>query len=147
MLVETKFLGEVEVEDSKVFVFEGGLPGFHNLTKFVIVPIEQDSPFVLLQSTEDKDVGFVLSFPFAFKPDYTFELSEQDMDDLNVEDQTEVVTYAIVTLKDSLANSTINLLAPIVLNMKKMLGKQIVLQDSKSYSLRYPIRELEGSAK
>lgn len=147
MLVETKLLGEVVIEEKNIFTFEQGLPGFFDLKKFAIVPIEQDSPFVVLQSIEDKEIGFVLALPFAIKPDYAFDLSEDDLEDLQIEKQEDLLTYGIVTLQESIANSTINLLAPIILNTTKMIGKQIVLQDNKAYPLRYPIGALEGSAK
>lgn len=50
-------------------------------------------------------------------------------------------------MKETLKDSTINLLAPLVINLTEKCGKQIVLHDNKSYPLRYPLDSLEGSAK
>lgn len=147
MLVATKLLGDVEIQESDIITFKQGLLGMEQLNQFTILPIEKDLPFLLLQSVEDCDVSFVLAYPFAFKPDYAYEISEEDREQLHIEAEQDVVTYAIVTLNDSWANSTLNLLAPIVLNVKEQLGKQIVLQNSAGYSLRYPIESSEGSAK
>ncbi|MEK4698575.1 flagellar assembly protein FliW [Solibacillus sp. FSL R7-0668] len=147
MKVETKLLGEVEVQESDVVTFEQGLLGLQDLKKYTLLPIEQDLPFLLLQSLDDAEVSFVLAYPYAFKPDYTFEISDEDRELLKIEAEMEVVTYAIVTMNDSWATSTMNLLAPVVINVKEKLAKQIVLQTSEAYSLRHPIGTSEGSGK
>lgn len=147
MLVETKLLGEVEVQESDIITFEQGLLGLQDLKKFTLLPIDQDLPFLLLQSLDDVEVSFVLAYPYAFKSDYVYEISEEDREALNIEAAEQVLTYAIVTMNDTWETSTMNLLAPIVLNMKQKLAKQIVLQTSEAYSLRHPIGTSEGSGK
>lgn len=149
MLVNTKFLGEVEISESDILTFENGLPGFPDNKKFALLSLDADLPLALLQSTEEAAISFVVAFPFAFKPDYVFDLSEEDKEELQIEKEEDVLTYAIVTLKETFNQSTLNLLAPLVININKKLGKQIVLQDSKVYPLRHTIGSatLEGSAK
>ncbi|MBD8025411.1 flagellar assembly protein FliW [Ureibacillus sp. Re31] len=147
MKIETKFLGEVEINDKDIFTFEYGLPGFPDLQKFVLLPIDGDLPLAVLQSTEKAEIGFVVAYPFAFKKDYEFDISDEDKEDLKIEKEEDVIVYSIVTLKETFLESTLNLLAPIVFNVNKKLGKQIVLQDSAAYPLRFPISTLEGSAK
>ncbi|WP_107840221.1 flagellar assembly protein FliW [Metasolibacillus meyeri] len=146
MNIETKFLGEVEIKEQDILTFEMGLPGFPNAQKFVLLPLDADLPLVVLQSIEQQELGFVLAYPFAFKNDYAFDMEEAEKIDLQIEQEEDVIAYAILTLKESFQESTMNLLAPIIINTKKKLGKQIVLQDSISYPLRYPIGTLEGSA-
>lgn len=147
MLVETKLLGEVEVQESDIITFEQGLLGLEDLKKYALLPIEEDLPFLLLQSIEDAEVSFVLAYPYAFKPDYTYDISEEDREQLQITAPDDVLTYSIVTMNESWATSTLNLIAPIVLNIKKKCAKQIVLQSSENYSLRHPIGASEGSAK
>lgn len=101
----------------------------------------------MLQSVEKYEIGFIVAYPFAFKKDYSFDLSEEDLEQLQIENEEDVLAYAVVTMKETLQDSTINLLAPLVINMDKKYGKQIVLQDSKAFPLRYPMQTLEGSAK
>ncbi|WP_431029178.1 flagellar assembly protein FliW [Lysinibacillus sp. LZ02] len=147
MLIQTKFLGEVEIKESEIVTFENGLPGFPDYQRFILLSLDADLPLALLQSTEEATIGFVVAFPFAFKQDYAFDLSDEDKEDLQIEKEEEVITYSIVTLQETFADSTINLLAPVIINTNKQLGKQIVLQDSKAYSLRFPIQQTVGSAK
>lgn len=147
MNIQTKFLGEVEINLSEIITFENGLPGFQEYTKFILLGLDADLPIALLQSTEDEQIGFVVGYPFAFKQDYVFDLSDEDKEQLKIDDEKEVATYSVVTLKEIFSDSTINLLAPIIINVKEKLGKQIVLQDSEKYPLRYPIAIAEGSVK
>lgn len=147
MDIETKFLGTVEINEQDILTFETGLPGFPNARKFVLLPLDADLPLVVLQSVEQQELGFVLAYPFAFKKDYEFEIDEEVKEDLQIEKEDEIVPYTILTLKETFQESTMNLLAPVVINTVKKLGKQIVLQDSASYPLRYPIGVMEGSAK
>lgn len=147
MLINTKFLGEVEIKESEILTFNQGLPGFPEYKQFILLSLDADLPLALLQSTEEATIGFVVAFPFAFKQDYAFDLSEEDKEDLHIEKEEEVLTYSIVTLQETFVDSTINLLAPIVINANKKLGKQIVLQDSNAYPLRFPINQAVGSAK
>ncbi|MED3802753.1 flagellar assembly protein FliW [Lysinibacillus xylanilyticus] len=147
MKIATKFLGEVEISEQDILTFEHGLLGLEDEKKFVILPIDADLPLAILQSVEHKEIGFVVAYPFAFKKDYSFDISEDDRDQLQIEKEEDVLTYSIVTMKETFQESTINLLAPLIVNMDKKCGKQIVLQDNKSYPLRFPMRTLEGSAK
>ena len=145
MLINTKFLGEVEIKESEVLTFEYGLPGFPDYHRFILLAIDAELPLALLQSTEEASLGFIVAFPFAFKQDYMFELSEEDKEDLQIEKEEDVLTYSIVTLKETFNDSTINLMAPVVVNINKKVGKQIVLQDSQAYPLRFPIKAATGS--
>ena len=147
MLINTKFLGEVEIKESEILTFKQGLPGFPEYKQYILLSLNADLPLALLQSTEEATIGFVVAFPFAFKQDYAFDLSNEDKEDLQIEKEEEVLTYSIVTLHDTLLDSTINLLAPVIINVNKKLGKQIVLQDSQAYPLRYKIDQSLGSAK
>lgn len=149
MLIQTKFLGEVEIKESEILTFKQGLPGFPDNKKFILLALDADLPLALLQSTEEAAISFVVAFPFAFKKDYVFDLSEEDKESLQIEKEEEVLTYSIVTLKETFQESTLNLLAPIIINNRKKLGKQIVLQDNEQHPLRFQVgtTKLEGSAK
>lgn len=147
MKIATKFLGEVDIAEQDILTFEQGLLGLEEEKEFVLLPIDADLPLALLQSVLHMEIGFVVAYPFAFKKDYSFDISEEDREQLQIEKEEDVLPYSIVTMKETFQNSTINLLAPVILNMAKKRGKQIVLQDNKAFPLRYPMQPLEGSAK
>ncbi len=147
MLIQTKFLGEVEIKESEILTFKQGLPGFSDNKNYILLGLDADLPIALLQSTEEASLGFVVAYPFAFKKDYVFDLSEEDKSELKLNNEKDVAVYTVLTLKESFPESTMNLLAPIILNTKENLGKQIVLQDSEQYPLRHQVGIAEGSVK
>lgn len=146
MIIETKFLGEVEINESEIITFEQGLLGLPEFKRYILLSLDVDLPLALLQSTEETSIGFVVAFPYAFKNDFEFDLTEEDIQDLEIVAAEDVITYSIVTLKESFQDSTINLLAPLVINKKMKTAKQIVLQDNNKYCLQFPLQTI-GSAK
>lgn len=141
MKIETKFLGEVAFKEEDIYTFPQGLPGFSDLQQFILIPIDADLPLVVLQSIDQTTISFIMAYPFAFEPNYAFDLSDEDKQTLHIEGNHEVLPYAIITMKETLQTSTMNLLAPVVLNITKKVGKQIVLQDNKKYPLHFPLEK------
>lgn len=147
MKIQTKFLGEVQIDPASIIQFPQGIPAFEEEKEFVIVPLGAQSPFVTLQSVQTPSVGFMAAYPYHFKEDYTFDLEQEDLKQLQIEKSEDVLVYAILTLKDTLENSTMNLLAPVAINIKKQIGKQVVLHENAEHPLRYPLKPLEGSVR
>lgn len=147
MKIATKFLGQIEVMQEQLYSFEEGILGFLEEKQFALIPFGKNTPFMILQSTSNVQIGFVLAFPYTFKIDYAFELSKQDIEALNIEKQEDIITYAIVTLKDTLPNSTINLLAPIIINTKTRQGRQIVLNENNQELLHFPLKTVKVGVK
>ena len=48
MQISTKFLGEVEIQESEVITFEGGLPGLPDYEKYALLSLDADLPLALL---------------------------------------------------------------------------------------------------
>lgn len=148
MNIQTKFLGAVDVKEEAIITFPEGIPGFHDETQFALIPLNETSPFLVLQSVKTEKVGFMVATPYAFKADYSFDLPQEDVVQLEIEQPEDVFVYGILTLKDTLVESTINLLAPVVINEKTKLAKQLVLPTEDEKLLRYPIKKAaEGSVK
>lgn len=139
MNIETKFLGQVTIEEKEIIKFPNGIPGFEDKKEFVILPLEKDSPFAILQSIKQQEIGFVIALPFIFKDDYVFDLMEEDKEELKLKSSEDLITYSIVTLKEPFNSSTLNLQAPLLINHKQKIAKQLVLQDANIYPLRFPI--------
>lgn len=127
LIIETLSWGKLEVSDEQLYHFPKGIPGFDEETDFALIAMA-DTPFWYLQSVKEKGLSFLLSDPFAFYPAYEFELPDDEAEELGIE--AEVLIHCIVTLRDEVERSTINLLAPVVLNPTTRKGKQIVLHQT-----------------
>lgn len=73
--------------------------------------------------------------PFLLFKEYEFNLSEEVTVQLGITDQKQVGVLCAINTSRGIEAATINLLAPIVININRLIAKQIVLND-KRYSLR-----------
>lgn len=144
MKIQTSMWGEIEVQEEVIYSFSKGLPGFDDEHQFALIPWE-DTPFLYLQSLQQSELSFLLVNPFLFSPGYSFELPEADREELEIRDQVEV--YSMVTIHTQVNRSTMNLLAPVVLNPENRTGKQVVLHQSgyETRCLIWPEEQLESA--
>lgn len=119
-------------------VFEKGLPGFENHKNFEINDIEENQKFKVVNSLDDKSVGFIAVSPFDIKKDYEIKLDADTINLLKIDKPEDVLLLNIVTLGKKLENSTVNLKAPLVMSVKNQLGAQLILQDDK-YNIKEPL--------
>lgn len=132
MRFETKYFGEVEVEENKIIDFEDGLPGFENRHKFVILnnyDTEEPVPFMWLQSVDDPELAFVISIPFFLRPDYELEIPESTVEKMEITSPEDVGVYAICKISGRVEDMMFNLRNPIVVNAKNHKGAQLILND------------------
>lgn len=127
MNIQTKYLGDVEVSETKIIEFSSGLPGFIEHTKFVLLNLPENSVFQVLQSTETPSIAFIVTNPYHFYQDYMFDLDNNIVENLRIESDKDVIVLAIVTLKEPFNKSTMNLKAPIIMNLQHKRGKQYIL--------------------
>ncbi|MGN1399870.1 MAG: flagellar assembly protein FliW [Bacillus sp. (in: firmicutes)] len=127
MIIQTKYHGELEFKQEKLWAFPSGIPGFQEETAFALYPLEGQDVFWVLQSVRRREVAFVVVNPFSFFPDYDFSLEVADIEALELANAADALTLAILTLGDSLAGSTANLKAPLILNTTNRKGRQVIL--------------------
>ncbi|NOU90387.1 flagellar assembly protein FliW [Paenibacillus sp. LMG 31460] len=138
MNISTLFFGELEVQEADVFTFAQGVPGFEELTQFTLVQPEDSAPFSYIQSIQEGDLSFLVTDPFLFIKDYDISLPEALQEELKIEQSEDVLVWSVVTVNDDFTKMTLNLLAPIIWNVKTKLAKQIILHDSE-YNIKHEI--------
>jgi flagellar assembly factor FliW len=130
---------QVDVPSGDVFEFDPGPNGFEQERRFALLA-GGDSPVEWLQSVDTPRLTFATLEPFLFYPDYGFELSDRDCEELRLRSPEDAMVRCILTLRESADQITANLLAPIVLNRYAGRARQVILQDS-NLSLRFPVFE------
>ncbi len=148
MLIETARFGEFDLNDSKIIDFPNGIPGFEELHKFIILEINETKPLYWLQSTENKYICLPVVIPFELLEDYYIEIRENELKDLEVDHNNDLLILNVVVIPETIEKMTVNLAAPIIINLKLGAGKQIVI-DAADLPVRFPIydavmRKLKG---
>ena len=135
MNIATTRFGEIDVPEQCIITFAAGLPGFPEETQFALFPYEQDSPFSILQSISNPDLTFLLADPYRFFNDYAFELEDQAAAEWGFSEENPPHVYTVATLRDTLEQMTVNLLAPIIVNWSTRIGAQLIIEN-KHYSVQ-----------
>ncbi|WP_127715651.1 flagellar assembly protein FliW [Halobacteriovorax sp. HLS] len=131
MKINTTRFGELEVEKKDIITFKDGLLGFEKLTQFFIVDPGDQTLILWIQSVDDASTAFPIIEPKIFKPDYSVKLLPAELTSLSLENLTDASIYTILTIPQTVTEMSANLKAPIVINNKTKIARQIVLQDSK----------------
>lgn len=119
-------------------LFEKGIPGFENYRYFNVNIVEGNKKIYNIVSKEDSNIGFISISPFDIKKDYEIDLDDQFIKELDIKNEKDVLVLCLITLGKSLKDSTANLKAPIIINIKNNRGKQLILQDDK-YKIKEPL--------
>ena len=133
MIIQSTRFGELEVAADQLINFPHGIPGFPDEQSFAYMPQDATSPFSFIQSTTEANLFFLLADPFAFFKDYEFILDDEVAKELDLSPKNPPQVLLIATVKGNLADMTVNLLAPLVINEANRMGRQIIL-DNREYS-------------
>ena len=127
--INTLRFGELEIEEQDVVRFADGIPAFEDEHEFVVLPYEEGTPYMFLQSLMTPELAFLMTDPFVFFPEYSFELDDENMDRLDIKSMDDVLVCTLISVpRSGVADMTTNLLAPVVINRHTMQARQIVLE-------------------
>jgi len=138
MIIQTRFFGDVEINEDEIFVFPEGILGFEDSRKFVLLDVPKNDLFKILQDVERKYVSFIIAVPWGIQGGYDINIPDEVLLRIQIQRKEQVLVMNIVTMPEALEKSTINLLAPLVMNVDARLGRQYVLCEGR-YTTRYPL--------
>lgn len=128
----------LSINKENIITFEEGILGFDDLKQYILLHIEECRPFEWLVSVDNPLVSFAILHPAPYFSDYNPMESMDELASLGFGDAKSVETFCIVTLGKSAADSTMNLKGPLLIDMEKKMGKQIVKTED-YYSLHHPL--------
>lgn len=151
MIIETEKFGSFDTKDSKIINFPCGLPGFEELKKFIILDVNETKPIYWLQSTENRHISLPVIITFELLSDYNINIREDDLEDLQFESKDDFLIMNVTVIPEDITKMTVNLAAPIIINAKHGIAKQIII-DAAELPIKYPIYEaikksIEGGGK
>jgi flagellar assembly factor FliW len=136
VIVKTGRFGQLTVGDGELISIPQGLLGFPEYTKYCLVDPGDETLILWLQSLDNPNVAFALLEPKIFRPDYTARLSAAELRELKLDNINQSTVFSILTIPDDITQMTANLKAPLVINLKEQLAKQVVLQENE-FSIKH----------
>ncbi len=127
LVVSTDRFGDLTVDPDDVIDFPDGLVGFAMVTQVIAVPVNDDGLFWWLQAVDDPGLAFLAVVPWAFFADYEPEVPADVQAQLTLEEADDALVYCLVTIHDDPRRFTANLLGPVIVNRRRRLGRQVVL--------------------
>jgi flagellar assembly factor FliW len=114
------------------------MPGFPDRSRFALVQLDDDGVLCSLRSLDDPELRFLVVPPVQFFPDYAPEVDDEAVADLGIGSVDDVLVLCVLTAGDSLATTTANLAAPVLVNTANQRALQVVLDDP-SFSVATPL--------
>lgn len=139
----SKHFGIIEYEPENAIEFPVGLPGFEQETRFLPLDQPATKPLVFLQSLSRPDLCFITAPVRAIEPGYRLTVSPEDLrllelpEDRQPEIGKEVLCLAIISVAEG-RHPTVNLLAPLVVNLRTRRAVQAIAPES-GYSHQHPL--------
>ena len=147
MQVATKRFGTLELDPAQVLTFPEGLIGFPEYHEFVVIDFEvKDDCVRWLQAVGEPDLGFVAMDPKAAFPEYDPEVCGRDLATLEAAPD-DVILLSVVTVPKDIHRMTANLQAPLLINPKKRLGRQVIVTSPEYTTRHYVFTALTSLAK
>jgi flagellar assembly factor FliW len=136
--VDLPRFGQIEYAETDVMVFPWSLPGFADHTRWLILSLDSQPSYVWLQSLDDPKTAIPAADPWMVFEGYDPKLPAYAFSGLEIVDAEDFTLLCVVVVKPGAEEMTMNLMAPIVVNLKTRRARQVVL-DGSNYSVKEPI--------
>ena len=141
MQIETSRFGSIGVEPDDVIEFSSGIVGMETYRKWAWLA---DDRLWWLQSLDSPDVALAIVSPRQFVPDYQVCVSKRDLDAIQIQSMTGATIVAIVgrQVGPQGPTLTLNLGAPLVMNLPARLGCQVIVKHDYPFQFEIPTHPL-----
>ena len=127
--VASLVLGELEVSAAAVMSFAVPLWGFPEYREYALLPAARDGLW-WMQSMAVDGVTFLLADPFVLDASYGVDLGETERVALGIEQPSDAFSLVMLTLPNDAGEvATANFRAPLVFNLARRVGMQVVSRD------------------
>ncbi len=143
MKLNTKPFGIITIEEKQKIIFERGIFGFEKIREYALINASQ-WPFFWLQAVEVPDLAFILIDPSIFRPDYTPDVDENDLLEIDIrpEEKEKMLVFSIVTVPEDQKKMSANLQGPVIINRETRKARQFISTNQKWCVRHYIMEEL-----
>ncbi len=127
MRIESSRVGTVEIREEDIIHFPSGLIGLNRYRRFVLLEFAQDVPLGWLQSVDDPNFGLPVAEPGIYVRDYAIETAASEVAELGLEHPDDCAILIVTTIGAGGVIVTGNLRAPLLVNVERRIGRQVVL--------------------
>ena len=128
MIAQT--LDVVETAELPVLEFVAPMPGFPAQRRFVLVEMDDTGLLYSLTSIDEPELRFLVVPPGPFFADYAVDVDDESLLALGLPDAEDLLVLLVLTAGETPAETTANLMAPIIVAQSSRRAVQLVLGGS-----------------
>lgn len=133
MQISTQHFGPVEIEVDDILLFPRGIVAFEDCQHWVLLSDEQNPALAWLQSVGRSEVAVPVVSPRRFAPEYSVHVSRGQLQPLEISQFDRAYVLTVVSQSDG--DLTLNLKAPLIINLDRRLGRQVITTDEQPIAM------------
>ena len=137
MRIDTQRFGTLHLNEDQLFLFPQGLIGMETMRHWALLPDLDNASVAWLQSATRGDRAIALISPRAFFDDYRVHVSRRELACLHLSPGAEL--YVMTVVAGHVGKLTTNLRSPLLLNLGRRLGCQVITDDNQPIRQALPI--------
>jgi flagellar assembly factor FliW len=137
MRIDTQRFGTLNLKADQLFLFPQGLIGMETLRQWALLPDPLNASVAWLQSASRGDRAIPMISPRAFFEDYRVHVSRRDLSCLHLKSDAEL--YVLTAVAGHVGRLTTNLRSPLLLNLNRRLGCQVITGDDQPIQEPLPL--------
>jgi flagellar assembly factor FliW len=139
MQIATTHFGLVEIEIEDILLFPRGIVAFEDCRHWVLISDEENPGLAWLQSVSRSEVALPVVSPRRFAAEYTVHVSRGQLQPLEFTQFDQIYVLTVVSASDG--DLTLNLKAPLIINLDRRLGRQVITTDEQPVALPLTVRQ------
>ena len=136
MQIGTKHFGTVEIEVDDILLFPHGIIAFEDCRHWVLLADAENPALAWLQSVSREEVALPVVSPRRFAPGYSVHVARGQLAALEFSQFDQAYVLSVVSQSDG--DLTLNLKAPLIINLDRRLGRQVITTDEQPVVLALP---------
>ena len=143
MKIDTKYFGEIEIDNDKIIHFENGIMGFEEYKDFTLLydsEAEKKPFFFFFQCVTEKSLAFPVVNPLNVIKDYNPVVEDALLEPLGELKDEDIVLLVFATIPKDVKDASVNMKAPVIVNAANGKAIQVILEKG-DYKIKHKIIE------
>ena len=133
MQITTTHFGPVEIDVDDILLFPRGVIAFEDCRHWVLLSDQENPALAWLQSVSRSEVALPVVSPRRLAPGYSLHVGRGQLLPLEFSQFDQAYVLAVVSQSDG--DLTLNLKAPLIINLDRRLGRQVITSDEQPVAL------------
>jgi len=127
MQIHTTRFGLVEIDIADILLFPHGVIAFEDCQHWVLLADDGNDSLGWLQSVTRGEVALAVVSPRRYAPEYQVHVTRGQLASLELSHFDSAYVLSVVSKSDD--DLTLNLKAPLIINLDRRLGRQVITTD------------------